>query len=140
MESEIRLLFLAFRLVSGVAVLAVLLIVVDVIPRVRAAHQRRRSAKEGAFGVVIDQDGEVLGVYRDPFAPPTRAARLLSRESPWTRPGPHGRPGWAWEGIGATEEEARNAAQRQRRLYLLLCPELDRGDRGDRGEPGTPSN
>lgn len=135
MESEIRLLFVAFRIVSGIAVLATLLIIIDVIPRLRAAHQRRRREKEGAFGVVIDEDGEVLGVYRDPFAPPTRAARLLSRESPWTRPGPHGRPGWAWEGMGATEEEARNAAQRQRRLYLLLRPELDRVDRGEPGPP-----
>lgn len=141
MVSDTRMLFFAFWLVSGVAVLAVLLMLVDALPRARAALRRRRSAREGIFGVVIDRDGEVIGVYRDPFAPPTRTARLLDRDSPWTQPHRYDDPGWAWEGLGATEEEARNAAYRQRRLYLLLHPELDRGDHGDHrdhGEPGPP--
>ena len=47
----------------------------------------------------------------------------------WTGGDPGDPTAWAWEGQGATEEEARHAAQRLRQLYVSLLPEL-RVERG----------
>lgn len=120
----------ALGFVSALALLSVVVILCDALPRMHAALRRRRKRQGGAFGVVVDRTGAVVGAYLDPFGHPWRAARIHDHQSPWVKPGPDGQ-GWAWEGFGATELEAAGAANRLRRRHLLLLPELrDRGDGG----------
>lgn len=117
-----------------IAALSALVLAFDAFPRLRAAVRRRRISRGGAFGVVVDRRGRILGTYRDPFGHPWRAPRVHDRESPWVTPGPDGQ-GWAWEGFGATEEEAYTAANRMRRRHLQLLPGLSDGEDGDGDEP-----
>ena len=119
---------LGFDLVIVIAVLSAVVVALDALPRLHAAVQRRRRNRGGAFGVVIDRTGRVLGTYLDPFGHPWRAPRAHEAGSPWVEVGPDGQ-GWAWEGFGATEEEACLAANRLRRRHLQLLPWL-----GDDGE------
>lgn len=114
----------AIRFVAVLAVLAMLMPLYDLLVAAHKAYRRRRNNQGGAYGVVMDRTGRVLGTYVDPFGDPTRAARLHGPDSPWAQPEPDGRSTLAWEGFGATEEEARNAAHRIRRLHLQLLPEL----------------
>lgn len=116
------------------AVLSALVLLFDALPRVRASIRRMRRSRGGAFGVVLDRKGNVLGTYLDPFGHPWRAARVHEADSPWVTPGPDGQ-GWAWEGFGRTEEEAYEAANRLRRRHLQLLPLLSDDD-DDGGEPG----
>ena len=119
---------LRFALAVGTVMIA--LVFVDVVIRARDAWRRRRHAQGGVYGVVIGADGEVLGTYVDPLQSPRRASYAHGPGSVWTGSDPDDPTGWAWEGQGATEEEARRAAQRLRQLYLSLLPEL-RVSRGD---------
>ena len=115
---------LGFDLVIVIAVLSAVVVGLDALPRLHAAVQRRRRNRGGAFGVVIDRTGRVLGTYLDPFGHPWRAPRVHEPGSPWVEAAPYGQ-GWAWEGFGATEEEAYLAANRMRRRHLNLLPWLD---------------
>ena len=115
------------RFVGAVAIVAFILVCVDVLIRAREAWRRRRKAQGGVYGVVIGRNGEVLGTYVDPLQSPRRASYVHGPGSVWTGSDP---TGWAWEGQGATEEEARHAAQRLRQLYLSVLPDL-RVQRGD---------
>jgi len=119
---------LSLDLAIVVAVLCAVVLVMDAFPRLVAAVQRRRRSKGGAFGVVLDRRGIVLGTYLDPFGHPWRAPRVHEAGSPWVEAGIDGQ-GWAWEGFGATEEEAFAAANRLRRRHLQLLPWF-----GDDGE------
>ncbi len=121
---------LSFDLAIVVAALSAIVLAVDALPRLAAAVQRRRRAKGGAFGVVLDRRGIVLGTYLDPFGHPWRAPRVHEAGSPWVEIGIDGQ-GWAWEGFGATEEEAFAAANRLRRRHQQLLPRF-----GDDGEAG----
>ena len=119
-----------FRFVGAVAIVAFILVCVDVLIRAREAWRRRRLAQGGVYGVVIGIDGEVLGTYVDPLQSPRRASYAHRPGTVWTGSDPSNPTGWAWEGQGATEEEARHAAHRLRQLYLSILPEL-RVQRGD---------
>jgi hypothetical protein len=121
---------LSFDLVILIAVLSAVVLAADALPRLLAAWRRRRRSRGGAFGVVIDRTGRVLGTYLDPFGHPWRAPRVHERGSPWVTVGIDGQ-GWAWEGFGATEEEAYTAANRLRRRHLQLLPGLDDGGEED---------
>jgi hypothetical protein len=115
----------ALILVSALAILSLVVIAFDAFPPlVRAWMRRRRRARSGTYGVVLDGRGRVLGTYLDPFALEKRGARV-HREAPWATPGLDGESGWAWEGFGPTQEEARLAAERLRRRYLHLLPWLE---------------
>lgn len=113
----------ALWLVTGVAALSAAVLLFEAVVAARAALHRRRRRRRGTFGVVVDRNGRVLGTYLDPFLHTCRAARMHQVGSPWVRPGPDGR-GWAWEGFGSTEEEARRAANRLRRRDLRRLPEI----------------
>lgn len=117
---------------AALALLSLGVILCDAVPRMHAALRRRRKRQGGAFGVVVGRTGVVLGTYLDPFGHPWRAARIHDPESPWVVPGPDGH-GWAWEGFGATEAEAQEAANRLRRRHLHLLPGLRDRDDGNRG-------
>ena len=119
---------LTFDLAILVAVLCAVVVAVDAAPRLLDALRRRRLNRGGAFGVVVDRTGRVVGTYLDPFGHPWRAPRVHERGSPWVEPGIDGQ-GYAWEGFGATEEDAYLAANRMRRRHLQLLPWL-----GDDGE------
>ncbi|HEX5726849.1 MAG TPA: hypothetical protein VFX98_15340 [Longimicrobiaceae bacterium] len=116
-------------LVGALAVLSAAVVLCDAIGIFRTALQRRRRNRAGVYGVVVDSRGTVLGTYLDPFAAPTRGARVHDESSPWATPTPEGRKRWAWEGFGATEDEALHAANRLRRRHLQLFPWL--GGDGD---------
>ena len=118
------------RFVFVVGLVAIALVCVDAVIRAREAWRRRRHAQGGVYGVVIGLDGEVLGTYVDPLQSPRRASYAHGPGSVWTGSDPNDPAGWAWEGQGATEEEARHAAHRLRQLYLSILPEL-RVQRGD---------
>ncbi|HEU4455980.1 MAG TPA: hypothetical protein VFR81_23140 [Longimicrobium sp.] len=130
--STVLLRVVSFDLAIVVAVLSAVVLAVDACPRLVAAWKRRRASKGGAFGVVLDRRGIVLGTYLDPFGHPWRAPRVHEAGSPWVEPGIDGQ-GWAWEGFGATEEEAFAAANRLRRRHLQLLPWFgdDQGGDGD---------
>lgn len=120
---------LALEVVSVLAALSFAVMLYDAVGLLRSALKRRRRARTvGMYGVVVDHRGKVLGTYQDPFVQIARPARLLEPDSPWAEPGPDGRGGWAWEGFGESEEEARLAANRLRRLHLSLRPELSEGE------------
>src|SRR3954452_21212025 len=110
---------LLFDFATAVGVLCGLVLAVDAAPRALAALRRRRAARGGAFGVVVDRAGRVLGTYLDPFGHPWRTPREHGPDSPWLAEVPEG-PRMAWEGFGATAEEARQAANRLRRRQLQL--------------------
>lgn len=124
----------ALWLVTAVAVLSTVMLLCDALITARAAIRRRRKRRGGVVGVVVDRAGATLGTYLDPFGHLPRAPRMHGADSPWTSPGPEGRPGWAWEGFGATEEEARRAANRLRRRHLQLLPWLSEVDEGGEGD------
>lgn len=119
-----------FDLVTAIGILCGVVLLVDAFPIALASLRRRRRSRGGAFGVVVDRGGRVLGTYLDPFGHPWRAPRVLEPDSPWTASAAGGQ-GWAWEGFGATEEEAHLAANRMRRRHLLMLPWMG----GDEDEP-----
>ncbi len=113
----------------AIGVLSTFVVLFDYVPRARAAWRRRRRNRGGAFGVVVDRAGRVLGTYLDPFGHPWRAPRAHEAGSPWAcgeEP--------AWEGFGATEEEARGAANRLRRRHLQLLGLLEAPDEDGEGD------
>ena len=114
----------------SVGVLCGLVLAVDAAPRAVAALRRRRAARGGAFGVVVDRRGRVLGTYLDPFAHPWRTPREHGPESPWVTDAPEGQA-MAWEGFGATREEALHAANRMRRRQLHLLSGLEDDEHGE---------
>lgn len=120
--------------VAGVAVLSALLILTDGLALARAAWRRRRTVQDGAYGVVVDRSGHVLGVYLDPYAHPWQAARRHGPGTPWTTPDTD--ETWAWEGFGETEDSAYRAANRLRRLHLLQTEHGRAADDGDFRRPG----
>lgn len=120
-----RELFLDF--VVSVGLLCGLVLAVDAAPRAAASLRRRRAARGGAFGVVVDRRGRVLGTYLDPFAHPWRTAREHGPGSPWVASVADGHA-MAWEGFGATREEALHAANRLRRRQLHLLSWLEPDD------------
>jgi len=125
-----RELFLDF--VVAVALLCGLVLALDAAPRVLASLRRGRAARGGAFGVVVDRAGRILGTYLDPFGHPWRTPREHGPESPWLAEDAEGQV-MAWEGFGATREEALRAANRfrRRRLQLLSWLEDDEQDEED---------
>jgi hypothetical protein len=103
-------------LAAGLGVLASLVVLIDSLPRARAALRRRRLNGWGSFGAVMDPRGRILGLYLDPWGHPWRAARVHEEGSPWVEPG----NGWACEGFGETPEQAIDAANRLRRRHRQL--------------------
>ena len=106
-----------FDVVTAIAILCGLVLAMDAFPRAVAAVRRRRAARGGAFGVVVNRAGVVLGTYLDPFGHPWRTPRVHGADSPWVAAETHGGDR-AWEGFGATEEEAYQSANRLRRRHL----------------------
>jgi hypothetical protein len=121
-----------FYLTVGVGILSSIVLFFDFLPRISAAVRRRRASQGGAWGVVLNAEGGVLGTYLDPFGHRWRAPRIHGTESPWVQALPGDRA-WAWEGFGATEEEARDAANRLRRRHLQLLGLLEEPDEGEEG-------
>jgi hypothetical protein len=111
----------------GLGLLSSVVVLVDYVPRAWAAIRRRRSRQGGAWGVVLNRGGAVLGTYLDPFGHPWRSPRIHGAGSPWVTADPREKE-WAWEGFGATEEEARLAANRLRRRHLQLLGLLEEPD------------
>lgn len=114
------------------AVLCPVVVLFDFVPRASAALRRRRASQGGAWGVVLDGGGGVLGAYLDPFGHPWRTPRIHGAGSPWVTAVP-GEKAWAWEGFGASEEEAKLAANRLRRRHLQLLGLLDDDERDEEG-------
>jgi hypothetical protein len=113
-------------LVSILSVLSFTLLSYDALVQLLARRRRIRSAGGGAYGVVVDRAGRVLGTYVDPFGHPWRTARIHEPDSAWAPPVAFGESAYAWEGFGETEEDARLAANRLRRRHLQLLPMVDR--------------
>lgn len=122
----------ALLAVAGSGILSLVVILFDAIPLARARLLRRRQARSGTWGVVVDSRGKVLGTYLDPFTHDKHGARVHRGDSPWTTADADEWSGWAWEGFGPTEEEARAAAMRLRRRYLQLLPWLAEADDEER--------
>lgn len=122
-----------FDLTTVLGLLCGLVLAADTAPRALAAIRRRRAARGGAFGVVVDRAGQVLGTYLDPFGHPWRTPRVHGADSPWVTAAAAygGDQPMAWEGFGATEEEALNAANRLRRRQLQLFAWLEDDGRED---------
>lgn len=121
-----------FDVVTAIGILCGLVLAVDAFPRAVAALRRRRAARGGAFGVVVNRAGAVVGTYLDPFGHPWRTPRVHNAGSPWVAAGPAGTDR-AWEGFGATEEEAYQSANRLRRRHLQLLGLLEEPDEGEEG-------
>lgn len=120
-----------FDAVTAMGILCGLVLAADAFPREVAAVRRRRAARGGAFGVVVDRAGLVVGTYLDPFGHPWRTPRVHDAGSPWVDVRTDGRER-AWEGFGATEEEAYQSANRLRRRQLQLLTRIeDDGGRED---------
>src|SRR4051812_7321125 len=116
-------------LTTAIGLLCGLVLAVDAAPRWLAALRRRRAARGGAFGVVVDRRGRVLGTYLDPFGHPWRTPREHGPESPWLAEPTAQR--MAWEGFGPTREDALRAANRFRRRQLQLLSWLEDDERGE---------
>jgi len=110
--------------VTVMGILCGLVLAADAFPRAVAAIRRRRAARGGAFGVVVNRAGVIVGTYLDPFGHPWRTPRVHEAGSPWVAAAPPGRER-AWEGFGATEEEAFVSANRLRRRHLQLMTMLE---------------
>lgn len=118
------------------AALCVAVVAADAVVHAAArARERRRHREVGVYGVVVDAAGRVLGTYVDPFALRVRQARVHDDTSPWGHADPLGRGGWAWEGFGHSEAEARFAADRLRQRHLRLFPWLAGEADDDHEEP-----
>lgn len=117
-------------LTVAIGILCGLVLAVDSAPRAMAALRRRRAARGGAFGVVVDRAGRVLGTYLDPFGHPWRTPREHGPESPWLAEAAMGQE-IAWEGFGPTREDALRAANRFRRRRLQLLSWLEDDERGE---------
>lgn len=117
---------LAMIVAAVLAGLCAVVVAVDALARAVARSRERRHHREvGVYGVVVDAAGRVLGTYVDPFADRVRQARVHDDASPWGgKPDPLGNGGWAWEGFGHSEAEARFAADRLRQRHLRLFPWL----------------
>lgn len=115
---------LIFGVTVGLALLSSFVVLFDYVPRALSGIRRRRASQGGAWGVVLDRRGAVIGTYLDPFGHPWRSPRIHGAGSPWVKAEPHEKA-WAWEGFGATEEEARLAANRSRRRHLQLLGLLE---------------
>lgn len=113
-----------FDAATAMGLLCGLVLVADALPRVMEAVHRRRAARGGAFGVVIDREGHIIGTYLDPFGHPWRTPRVHEAGSPWVDAETAGRER-AWEGFGATEQEAFEFANRLRRRHLQLMTILE---------------
>ncbi|HEX2092360.1 MAG TPA: hypothetical protein VHG28_08160 [Longimicrobiaceae bacterium] len=124
----------AFLLVTALGILSAIVMLVDALAVARVSLRRRLRRRNGTYGVVLDSRGTVLGVYLDPFSQHSRGARVHTGDSVWTTPGPDPWSGWAWEGFGETEEEARAEANRLRRRYLQLLPWLDGAEEETAGD------
>jgi hypothetical protein len=123
---------LIFEVTVALGILSFGVVLFDFVPRASAAVRRRRGRRGGAWGVVLDEAGRVLGTYLDPFGHPWRAPRIHGADSPWVNAAPHEK-GWAWEGFGTTQEDARDAANRLRRRHLQLLGLLDEPEDGEEG-------
>ena len=123
---------LIFGVTVAAGILSFVVILFDFVPRATAAVRRRRARRGGAWGVVLDRAGGVLGTYLDPFGHPWRAPRIHGSDSPWVNAAPHEKA-WAWEGFGTTQEDARLAANRLRRRHLQLLGLLDEPDDEEEG-------
>jgi hypothetical protein len=128
---------LIFGVTVGLALLSSFVVLFDFVPRALAAIRRRRASQGGAWGVVLDRAGAVVGTYLDPFGHPWRSPRIHGAGSPWVSAEPHEKV-WAWEGFGATEEEARQAANRLRRRHLQLLGLLEEPDDEEGGSFALP--
>lgn len=128
---------LAMIVAATLAGLCVVVVAVDAVVRaVAAARERRRHRESGVFGVVVDAAGRVRGTYVDPFAVRVPQARVHDGDSPWGgEADPLGHGGWAWEGFGHSEAEARFAADRLRQRHLRLFPWLAETGDDDEREP-----
>jgi hypothetical protein len=112
-----------FDMVTAIGILCGLVLAMDAFPRAVAAIRRRRAARGGAFGVVVNRAGVVLGTYLDPFGHPWRTPRVHGADSPWVAAETHGGDR-AWEGFGATEEEAFQSANRLRRRHQQFLTQI----------------
>jgi hypothetical protein len=119
-------------LTTAIGLLCGLVLAVDAAPRALAALRRRHAARGGAFGVVVDRAGRVLGTYLDPFGHPWRTPREHGPQSPWLAEAGAGQA-MAWEGFGPTAEDALRAANRFRRRRLQLLSWLEDDERGEEG-------
>jgi len=126
--------YTAFVLVAVLGILSAVVMLFDAVTVARASLRRRQRARNGTYGVVVDSQGNTLGVYLDPFAQREQGARVHTGDSPWVVPGPDPWSGWAWEGFGATEKDARIEANRLRRRYLHLLPWLREAEEETTGE------
>jgi hypothetical protein len=115
------------------AVLCTVVLLFDYVPRMWVALRRRRASHGGAWGVVLDSGGAVLGAYLDPFGHPWRTPRIHGAGSPWVQRAAPGEKAWAWEGFGANEEEARLSANRLRRRHLQLLGLLEDDETDEEG-------
>lgn len=111
-------------LIVSLTAAALLVLLIDVAMRTRAAWLRRRGAQGGVYGVVVDLRGTVLGTYVDPTGIPQRTSRVHGPGSAWTSADPDDPAAWAWEGRAETEAEALHLANRLRILHTRLIPEL----------------
>jgi hypothetical protein len=126
-----------FDAVTVMSVLCGLVLAADALPRAVAAIRRRRAARGGAFGVVVNRAGQTVGTYLDPFGHPWRTPRVHEADSPWVASGPLGRER-AWEGFGATAQEAFESANRLRRRHLQLMTMLEDDGGYEDGEYTVP--
>jgi hypothetical protein len=110
------------------AVLSAVVLAVDALAARREHRLRRHRGSVGAMGAVVDSEGNVLGIYHDPFADPGTLARVHHDDSPWTQVTLEGRRSWAWEGFGETAEEALTMANALRKKHLKRFPWLTGAD------------
>jgi hypothetical protein len=105
-----------------VSCVALSLVCVDLVLRAREKWRQRKTVQGGVYGIVVDRKGAVVGTYINPLQPTRRASYAHLPGSAWTDPDDP--TSWAWEGQGATAEEARHVANRLRHKHMALVPEL----------------